>query len=207
VNNVFFSGHTGIKKNIFNNLTILSFFRNGRDWGTCDGACGEVETFRGCSDISIKSTNPTLPTEVPETTESENNEPTTDNNNQETTEANNQETTEANNEETTEANNEETTTDEANTVPIGDTCQATGAWSGDAVMDDWCQENCHFDPPYCPMEICSCQDAPQGIVLQQVEVQCAATGAWTGNEAVSNWCETNCKSTPSFCPDHMCSCS
>jgi len=178
-------------------------YRNGRDWGTCDGACGEVETFRGCSDISIKSTNtnPTMPTEVPATTENENNEQTTD--------GNNQETTWANNEETTEANNEETTSEEASTVAVGDTCQATGAWTGDASMDDWCQENCHYDPPHCPKEMCSCQDSPQGVAIHQVqvEVQCFATGPWVGNEAVSKWCDTNCKATPSFCPDHICTCS
>ena len=28
-------------------------YRNGRDWGTCNGACGEVEMFRNCADIAI----------------------------------------------------------------------------------------------------------------------------------------------------------
>ena len=27
--------------------------RNGRDWGTCNGACGAVETFKACADIAI----------------------------------------------------------------------------------------------------------------------------------------------------------
>ena len=27
-------------------------YRNGRDWGTCNGACGQVETFRACADIT-----------------------------------------------------------------------------------------------------------------------------------------------------------
>lgn len=25
----------------------------GESWGTCNGECGDVETFRSCSDISI----------------------------------------------------------------------------------------------------------------------------------------------------------
>jgi len=48
-------------------------YRNGRDWGTCNGACGPVETFRACADISIHAnseiSNSTTTTEdVPDIT-------------------------------------------------------------------------------------------------------------------------------------------
>ena len=33
-------------------MTTLTY-RNGRDWGTCNGACGAVETFKACADIAI----------------------------------------------------------------------------------------------------------------------------------------------------------
>ena len=42
-------------------------YRNGRDWGTCNGECGEVETFRGCADIAIGSGN-NVPTTAKTTT-------------------------------------------------------------------------------------------------------------------------------------------
>merc|ERR1719410_3393507 len=87
-------------------------YRNGRDWGTCNGACGAVETFKACADISIlaENTNYTTP-ERPSTTEVA----------QTTTSSNN-------NGETTSNSNGGTTTDNSNNN--GDTCRAIGAWSG-----------------------------------------------------------------------------
>ena len=90
----------------------ILLFRNGRDWGTCNGACGAVETFKACADISILAENSNFTTaERSSTTESV----------QTTTTVNN------NNGETTSNSNGGTTTDGSS----GDTCRAVGPWSGE----------------------------------------------------------------------------
>ena len=106
--------------------------RNGRDWGTCNGACGAVETFKACADISIlaENTNYTT-TERPSTTESV-----------QTT------TTSNSNGETTDNSNGGTTSDNSNNN--GDQCRAIGAWSGQAAVDAWCTDNCLAATPYRP---------------------------------------------------------
>merc|ERR1711868_339260 len=57
-------------------------YRNGRNWGTCNGACGQVEIFRGCADIAIRDLNGN---NTDSTSTVNNEESTTDSNNEETT--------------------------------------------------------------------------------------------------------------------------
>ena len=164
-------------------------YRNGRDWGTDNGQTGAVETFRGCSDISIKVGNSTS---GPDTTTESHNEVTTDN--------------EAS---STKVPQTTTTTATAPTtsVNIGDTCHGTGAWAGNPTTDDWCQENCHFDPPYCPPDVCSCDTDTVGVQVHghSVQQQCVATGVWSGNQAMDDWCHVNCQA--GYCPPSHCQCS
>ena len=37
-----------------------------------------------------------------------------------------------------------------------DTCVAIGPWQGSVRVDAWCQVNCHFTPPFCPITMCFC---------------------------------------------------
>ena len=159
-------------------------YRNGRDWGTCNGACGAVETFRACADIAISG-------DVPITTT--------------TTETSNNNTTTESVKTTTTVNNEPTTTTEENVSP-GDKCHATGAWEGNSEVDDWCQENCHYDPAYCPPDVCSCDDDSAAAPMT-TGLTCVSTGLWSGSSVMTSWCQTNCNNTPSFCPAEMCQCS
>ena len=108
---------------------------NGRDWGTCNGACGQVETFRACADIAIiRSGNETSSTEAS------------------STEASNTETSSS--ESVTEVVSTEVSTSQSDSGGGG--CEATGAWRGQPVMDAWCELNCLHDEPFCPAELCSC---------------------------------------------------
>ena len=165
-------------------------FRNGRDWGTCNGACGAVETFRACADISIlaENTNYTTP-ERPSTTTAA---PTT---------------TSSNSGETTGNNNGETTTENSNNT--GDTCRAIGAWSGQADVDEWCTDNCLAPAPYtnCPGNMCECWQGAAGLGAGAMGTSCVATGAWTGDSGMATWCNNNCLHDPPFCPEEMCNCS
>merc|ERR1711874_812565 len=34
-------------------------------------------------------------------------------------------------------------------------CRATGSWSGDKGMDEWCNDGCNQPTPYCPPNLCS----------------------------------------------------
>ena len=163
-------------------------YRNGRDWGTCNGACGAVETFKACADIAILGDGVTVTT------------PENNNNNESTENTNNNE----NNESSTEAITESTTTVAnivTSPVPGGDTCRGTGAWAGNSATDTWCQQNCNYDPPYCPASVCTC-DSDNNVPSNGQ--WCYAIGAWAGNEAVSTWCQHNCPA--GFCPDTMCQC-
>ena len=90
-------------------------FRNGRDWGTCNGACGAVETFKACADISILAENSNFTTaERSSTTESVQTTTTVNNNNGETT-----------------SNSNGGTTTDGDDSSSGDTCRAVGLWSGE----------------------------------------------------------------------------
>jgi len=183
-------------------------YRNGRNWGTCNGACGQVETFRGCADIAIRdiggnTTDSTSTVNNEETTTDSNYEETsTDSNNEEaTTESNNEETTTNSNEEetTTDSNNEETTS-----ILGGDNCRATGPWTGNPETDAWCLENCNFVDAYCPPDVCTCEEVSKKT--RTSISRCESTGPWTGNESMTEWCNNNCLNTPSFCPQSMCKC-
>ena len=192
-------------------------YRNGRNWGTCNGACGQVETFRGCADIAIRDLNgnntdststvineETSTVIMEETTAGSNNEETTsDSGSEETT------TDSSNIETTTDSSHEETTTDtnnEETTTPVagGDNCRATGPWTGNPETDAWCQENCNFVDAYCPPDVCTCEEASWNA-WSSTSV-CESTGPWTGNEAMTQWCNNNCLRTPSFCPQSLCRC-
>jgi len=171
-------------------------YRNGRDWGTDNGQTGAVETFRGCSDISIKAGNTTS---GPVTTTDANNEAT-----EKTTTVVSEVTTAEVTTTVSSTTTRETTTKETTTMNIGDTCHATGAWTGNPSVDEWCQENCHFDPPYCPPDVCSCDNVGVQVHGHQVQ-QCIATGVWTGDQAMDNWCHINCQA--GHCPASHCTCS
>lgn len=165
-------------------------YRNGRDWGTCNGACGAVETFKACADISILAVNTNYTTpERPSTTEAA------------------QTTTPSNNSgETTSSSNEGTTTDNSNSN--GDTCRAIGAWSGQADVDGWCTDNCLAPAPhtFCPGDMCQCWQGAGGLG-GAIGVSCVATGAWAGDSGMAAWCTNNCLHDPPFCPEEMCNCS
>ena len=108
----------------FNRASFL-----GGDWGTCDGACGEVEHFRACSDISITGSVVTNNTTQPHPTHTPSTPPAPTTPQQTTTQT---------------------------TPPPGTSCKAIGAWEGDSKQDAWCTENCFHDPPYCPEDVCQC---------------------------------------------------
>ena len=154
-------------------------YRNGRDWGTCNGACGPVETFRACADIAIigsdHSTGSTETTEVTTGTET-----------------------------TTEQ--EDNTTVETTAGTTGGTtegrCVAAGAWAGQSEMSEWCEVNCHHAQPFCPPDLCSCEPA------QPRRRRCEAVGVWANSPAVSSWCQDSCSVSPhSACPTTICHCS
>ena len=111
-------------------------YRNGRDWGTCNGACGQVETFKACADIAIIGTGNT--TGSPDTTE----DITTG-----TTDTDITEDTTNGTETTTEVTTEDT---EDNTTTGGTegSCVAVGAWAGQSEMSDWCEVSCHHAQPF-----------------------------------------------------------
>ena len=54
-------------------------------------------------------------------------------------------------------------------VQVERICKATGAWTGDAATDTWCTTNCFHNPPFCPTNICICQE-------QETRTRCIAAG-------------------------------
>ena len=54
-------------------------------------------------------------------------------------------------------------------VQVERICKATGAWTGDAATDTWCTTNCFQNPPFCPTNICICQE-------QETRTRCIAAG-------------------------------
>ena len=158
-------------------------YRNGRDWGTCNGACGPVETFRACADIAISSDNSSV-----SSTDS---------------------STGSTDQVTSSTASVSTTTTEDN-VASGDSCRGSGAWEGDASMDDWCQLNCHHDPPFCPSDRCTCDEdsnGGNGASVLTTELTCVGIGLWSGSNIMSQWCQNNCNATPKFCPEDLCQCT
>jgi len=156
---------------------------NGRDWGTCNGACGPVETFRACADIAIIGSDHS--TDTMETTE----------------------TTVTESGDTTPAGQSSTEVVTTESHSVEGQCEATGAWRGQPAMDAWCELNCHHDQPFCPPDMCSCPGAGAGAGdSRTVSSQCAGLGAWAGSTAVASWCENNCLRLNSFCPASMCQC-
>ena len=158
-------------------------YRNGRDWGTCNGACGQVETFRACADIAIiGSDHTTDTTENTEITMTETGEWSSD------------------------AVTEVVTTDPDSGEGETD-CVAVGAWRGQPAMDAWCDLNCHNAQPFCPPDMCSCQTAGgAGGDRRTGSSQCAGLGPWADSTAVASWCSNNCLRHNSFCPASMCQC-
>merc|ERR1712226_1384684 len=73
-------------------------------------------------------------------------------------------------------------------------CRATGAWTGQASMDQWCVTNCAAG--YCPSTHCKC-----GVIATEAPPSgggCQAAGPWTGQAAMNQWCVTNC--AVGYCP-------
>ena len=141
---------------------------NGRDWGTCNGACGQVETFRACADIAILTSH------------------------------NLTHTTETSSEATQEVTEEATTggPDDGPCVAVGawegqpamdswcntnchhshqplcppdmcycgtaDTrsvrgqCAGVGPWRQSEAVKDWCVNNCLRSNSFCPSSLCDC---------------------------------------------------
>ena len=162
------------------NITFChsQLFCTGRDWGTCNGACGKVEHFRACSDISISGSVEVHNTTTPHSTQ-------------------------------------------LPTPPPGTTCKAVGPWEGNPAQDAWCTENCFHDPPFCPEDICDCQQQEYHIVQANTcratgkifnlsifsnYCYCLITGVWAGSAAVNTWCNNNCRSSTSICPSSICDC-
>ena len=156
-------------------------YRNGRDWGTCNGACGQVETFRACADIAISGSGHTTEDTAEDTAE---NSTVSD---------------------TTTEDQEDTTT--TSTSSGGGRCVAAGAWAGQSEMSDWCEANCHHSQPFCPPEMCSCEP-PQPSRRRRRRKRCRGVGVWANSPAVSSWCQDSCSVLPdSACPTNICDCS
>merc|ERR1712066_540840 len=136
-------------------------YRNGRDWGTCNGACGEVETFKACADIEIVRPDNTTDTTTELTTE-----PVTEGT-------------------TDSGTTKDSTTEESGTTVSDGECRATGAWLGQSEMDEWCELNCHNEQPFCPPDICTC-GPPQLTSCTGVGVWSSslAVGSWCENNCL-----------------------
>ena len=146
---------------------------NGRDWGTCNGACGPVETFRACADIAIIGSDHT--------------------------------------EDTTQDTSEKTTSEQEETPSTTEDtrgrCVAVGAWAGQSEMSDWCDLNCHNAQPFCPPDLCSCQEPPQNRSRSRSR-RCVGAGVWANSPPVTSWCQHSCSISPdSPCPPNICDCS
>ena len=140
---------------------------SGRDWGTCNGACGEVETFRACSDISISANEGTNNTTVAVPTHTPSIKPTTEPSPEQSTTC-----------KATGAWDGAPTQDawcnengfhdppycpediclcsQANKSPKTSRCQAAGVWTGHHAITEWCQNNCSSPEPFCPSSLCRC---------------------------------------------------
>ena len=152
-------------------------YRNGRDWGTCNGACGPVETFRACADIAIRGSDHTTDS-TEDTTVTE--------------------TTAEHKEDTTRAG----TTAGTTSGPTEGRCVATGAWAGQSEMSDWCEENCHHAQPFCPPEMCSCEPPQQRrrrCVGVGVWARSPAVTSWCEDSCSA--------APQPFCPPTICDCS
>ena len=103
----------------------------------------------------------------------------------------------------------------------GSGCKAVGAWEGNPTQDAWCTENCFHDPPFCPEDICDCQQQEYHIVQANTcratgkifnlsifsnYCYCLITGVWAGSAAVNTWCNNSCRSSTSICPSSICDC-
>ena len=161
---------------------------NGRDWGTCNGACGPVETFRACADIAIIGSHQSTASQASTET-----------------------TTSTGTEAVTEAVTEVvTTTEQSESGGGGEECEATGPWRGQPAMDSWCETNCRHSQPFCPTELCSCSGAGAGAGgdsrVASSPSQCAGLGPWEDSTAVAAWCNNNCLGVNKFCPASLCRC-
>ena len=117
-------------------MSLLGFL--GNNWGCEDGTCGlgygPQEEFWGCSDITIRAGNGPRPTEPRPTTTRPTVPPVTTQ----------QITT--------------TTTAPPSPPPTGQRiCRGHGAFSG-LNFDTYCTENCNHYPPYCPSDVCICDN-------------------------------------------------
>ena len=143
---------------------------NGRDWGTCNGACGPVETFRACADIAIGTSATTEPSQ----------DTTTDASTDEATEATTAETTDG-----VEPGRCVATGAWAGQEAMDDWCEmnchhsyqplcppemcscegkkrvarhcvGVGVWRDSSAVADWCVSNCFRENSFCPASMCDC---------------------------------------------------
>eukprot|EP00112_Aurelia_sp_Birch-Aquarium-sp1_P010663 Seg2271.5 transcript_id=Seg2271.5/GoldUCD/mRNA.D3Y31 product="hypothetical protein" protein_id=Seg2271.5/GoldUCD/D3Y31 len=88
-------------------------------------------------------------------------------------------------------------------LPFADgTCRATGAWTGQKAVDDWCVTNCARG--HCPQSHCVCDGSSAQSNARQNTMNCKAVNAWKGQAAVDAWCNTNC--AVGNCPATHCLC-
>jgi hypothetical protein len=123
-------------------------YRAGNNWGTCeDGSgavgCGKQEHFRACADIRIGGGEGTSGS------------PTSTTSNTATTTSNTATTT--SNTVTTAHTEATTTPTDGTTSTSSSSCHASGPYTGQPGMDEWCERNCrHPTHPYCPPTHCTC---------------------------------------------------
>ena len=175
------------------------WWKCGNSWGCDDGTnnCGigrgAQETFVNCADISIfpndDSSNgdqttvqpPVRSTRTPKWGSETTSSPPTAENNPATSEAT----------QTSTRNPAQSTV----VPPSADQCKATGPWTGQAAMDNWCRVTCAAGD--CPASQCIC-----GSSTSAPRPMCKAIGPWKGQKAMDVWCLHNCDL--GYCPESNC---
>ena len=167
-------------------VIVLSL--TGNSWGTdpdgtsCLG-CGDQEQFYGCSDVAISkdgaSGEGTAPPPTSGTTT--------------TTKPPTQTTTKSPTQTTTTPSDDDSGGSQGN-------CVATGNYSGDESMDEWCHNNCAMG--YCPATHCTCGGTDKD---GQPRMDCMAVGSWIGQASMDKWCKVNCPA--GNCPKSHCLCA
>jgi len=147
-------------------------YRNGRDADTCNGACGPVETFRACADISIlgsgvaHNTTHHLPSTSTESGPEETTTPLPTLPPHTTCHATGAWTGDTKQDAWCNENclhdppycpEDVCTCSQDYKQQTTHTCRATGVWEGNQELTAWCQNSCKASPAFCPASICNCE--------------------------------------------------
>lgn len=88
-------------------------------------------------------------------------------------------------------------------APKGAVCKATGPWTGQKAMDNWCVVNCANG--FCPSSHCECEvpkeDKTKGTANS---FTCRAVGIWKRMKSIEDWCTHHCPL--GYCPPSLCKC-